>query len=233
MFDGGERPGGAGADEQPAPATEQRFTLPEIDRILEGMQQDPAGEVRAAVQRSRQLLAAARQEVALDRQPHMLSAIEQVIFLKQIPFFEGMTIEQLKVLATVCEEQCYTSGDYIYRQGEPGGVLCMVVAGRVGIEQEKGTGSFARVATIETHAYFGELNLFDCSPHPVSAIALQDSLILRLQREPLVALMRQNPDLPLRLIGVLSRRLRETNDRIAVLTRTRPPELEKLYTQFE
>jgi CRP-like cAMP-binding protein len=55
---------------------------------------------------------------------------------------------------------------------------------------------------------------------------------LRLRREPLIALARQHPDLSLALINVLSQGLRDANDRIADLTRSKPKELHKLYDAF-
>ena len=123
-------------------------------------------------------------------------------------------------------------GARLFEQGDPGGVLYLVVSGRVGIEQEKRKGSSARLATVEAHSYLGETDFFDNNIHTNSAIAIQDSLTLRLRREPLIALARQHPDLSLELINVLSARLREANDRIAGLARTRPRELHKLFDQF-
>jgi CRP-like cAMP-binding protein len=57
--------------------------------------------------------------------------------------------------------------------------------------------------------------------------------VLRLGREPLIALARQYPELSLELINVLSASLRTAHERIAELTRTKPRELHKLYDQFE
>ena len=108
------------------------------------------------------------------------------------------------------------------------GALYVIVSGRVGIEQEKQKGQ-ARLATLETQAYFGEMTLFENSPRSATAVALQDTLTLRLRREPLIALARQYPDLSLELIKVLSDRLRQANRRIAELTRSRPRELQKIY----
>jgi CRP/FNR family transcriptional regulator, cyclic AMP receptor protein len=159
----------------------------------------------------------------------MLSAIERVLFLKEVPFFQGMTVEQLRVLAEVCEEEFFSAEARLFVEGDPGGVLYVVVSGRVGIEQEKRTGSFARLATVEAGSCLGEADFFDAVPRTTSAIAIQDTLALRLRREPLIALARQHPDLSLELINVLSVRLREANDRIAELTRPRPRELHKLY----
>jgi len=162
----------------------------------------------------------------------MLSDIDKVILLKAVPFFQGMSIEQLRVLAHVCEEEFFPAETRLFNQGDPGGVLYVVVSGRVGIEQEKRKGSFARLATVEAHSYLGEADFFDDNLRTNSAIAIQDTLTLRLRREPLIALARQYPELSLELINVLSVRLREANNRIAELTRTHPRELHKLFDQL-
>lgn len=162
----------------------------------------------------------------------MLSIIDRIIFLKEVPFFQGMTIDQLKVLASFCEEKFFEKDTRIFKNEDPGGVLYVVVNGRVGIEQEKRAGSFARLADADAYSYFGEVNFFDNSPRSMSAIAIRDTLILQLRREPVIELARQNPNLALELINALSRRLRTNNDRLAELTRSQPRQLDKLYNKF-
>ena len=164
----------------------------------------------------------------------MLSTVERIIFLKEVPFFQSLKFDQLKVLAGVCEEELFEEDAQIFEQGDPGGTLYVVINGRVGIEREgKRKGSFKRLATIEAHSYFGEMSLFDESPRSAAAIAIQDTLTLQLRREPLIALIRQYPDLSLELINVLSQRLRAANDQIVQLTRSKPRELQKLYDRLD
>jgi HEAT repeat protein len=209
------------------------FSVQEIEQLLAAVLVSPLDEIRVAGQAANRVMAGVRlKDLALEENI-VLSTIEKIIFLKEVPFFQGMTIDQLKVLANVCEEEFFKEDVRIFHQGDPGGVLYVVVSGRVGIEQEKRKGSFARLATMGPHTYFGEMNLFDNSPRSASAITLQDTLTLRLRREPLIALARQYPSLSLELINVLSARLRETSDRVADLTRTRPRELHKFYDKFE
>ncbi len=223
----------------PTAAPQVGLLLSEVEAMLDSACVDPAKEVRLAAQAAKRVIATGGIQTGLPmveggiQEGALLSTIEKIIFLKEVPFFGGMTIEQLRVLANVCEEEFFPADTRLYNEGDPGGVLYVVVNGRVGIEQEKRKGSFARLANIEAHSYFGEMNLFDNSPRTTSAVALQDTLTLRLRREPLIALARQHPDLSLELINVLSQRLRETSDRVADLTRTRPRELHKLYDQFE
>ena len=215
------------------PKMGQQLTLTQIIEMLHLALKDPHHDVNLTAQRVRVMLVE-DEDNSKQKEYAMLSIIEKIIFLKEVPFFEGMTVDQLKVLANVCEEKFFTEDSRLYNQGDPGGVLYVVVNGRVAIEQEgKRKGSFKRLQTIDPHSYCGEMNLFDNSPYDSSAVAIQDTLTLRLRREPLIILIRQNPSLSLELINVLSQRLREANQRVAGLTQTRPRELHKLFDQFE
>ncbi len=163
----------------------------------------------------------------------MLSTVEKFTFLKEVPFFQSLTADQLEALAAECEEGWFAEDTTIFAQGDPGGALYVVVSGRVGIDREKRKGSFVHLATIGPNSYFGEMSLFDDSPRSTSAIALQDTLTLRLRREPLVELARHDPSLSLELIKVLSQNLRAANERIAEMTHSRPREINKLYDALE
>ncbi len=165
--------------------------------------------------------------------PTMLSTIEKVIFLKEVPFFSGMTVTQLRALAGIAEEVSFQGDEMIFREGEPGTSLYVIVNGRVGIEHAaEGSSSVARLATLEPRHYFGETSIFDQSPRSASAIAVGQTLLLSIRREPLVALVENNPTLALELIRVLNRRLRETNEQLASRTKARPRELQKFYDKF-
>ncbi|MBN1888042.1 MAG: HEAT repeat domain-containing protein [Thermoflexales bacterium] len=218
------------------------FAPADIEAMLTASLLDPVEDVRLAAQMARQVMDAgsldARFQSIKDlkqnqREDNLLSPIEKIIFLKEIDFFQGMTVDQLRALANVCEEELVEKDARIFNEGDPGGVLYVVVNGKVGIELEKRAGSFARLTDVGAHACFGEMSLFDNSPRSASAMAIQDTLVLKLRREPLIALARQNPELSLELINVLSRRLREANELIAERTRSRPRELHKLFDQFE
>lgn len=218
----------------PTPSTQRLLTLQEIESMLKVSLVDPVADVRIAARAANRMTAGLRVTDVVQEEETVLSTIERVIFLKEVPFFESMTIDQLKVLANVCEEELFEKDTRLFEQGDPGGTLYVVVNGRVAIEREgRRKGSFVRLATIEAHSYFGEMTLFDKGPRSAAAVAIQDTLALRLRREPLLVLVRRYPDLSMELINVLSQRLRASNDRIAQLTRSMPRELQKLFDQFD
>ncbi|MFN8474507.1 MAG: HEAT repeat domain-containing protein [Anaerolineae bacterium] len=219
--------GGTGSE------TEAILSRAHIESLLDAAQDDTEVDVREAARAAQRALALKVSPETISHGGVMLSTIERVIFLKQVPFFEGLTVEQLRVLANVCDERTYAQDSQIYNAGDPGGVLYVVVDGKVGIEHEKRGGSVARLATVGSNSYFGEMDLFDDHPRSTSAVAVEATHVLELRREPLVALSRQYPDMSLELIKVLSARLREANDRIVELTRSRPRELNRLYDKLD
>ena len=213
----------------------QLISLPEAQELISAAQNDPSREVCNAA------LAAARLASQPTKKPSQgelmtasLSVIERIIFLKQVTLFQSMTIDQLKVLASICEDEYIAQDTVIFKESDPGGVVYVVVTGRVGIEREGDRkGSIVRLATLETRASFGEMNLFENSPRSANAFAIEDSLLLKVRAEPFVALIRQHPDISFELIKVLNVRLREANDQIAHLTRATPRQLQKLYDKLE
>lgn len=145
-----------------------------------------------------------------------LSTVERVIFFKEVPLFEGLTFEQLQILAKVSEEYAYDEGTVVFAEQDVGDALYIVVSGCVSIEQTgKQEGEVVFVGTRSSRQYFGELAIFDEEPRSASVIAIEPTLLLSLHRAPLVALIREDSDLALELIRVLSLRLREAHRQVA------------------
>ena len=67
----------------------------------------------------------------------------------------------------------------------------------------------------------------------MNAIAVEDSLLLKLRAEPFQTIIHQHPEMSAELLKVLSMRLREADDQIAHLSRSTPRQLQKLYDRLE
>ena len=210
--------------------------MPALKSLMEESVNHPDEPVRLMVQGVLQKLAWPESDSfdasAPEEDVMPLSTIDRMIVMKEVPFFRNIPIGQLEMLAVVCEEKRYTKGEFVFQKSDSGGILYIVVEGEIGIQQEKRGGS-ALLATVKKSSYFGEVTFFDNTPQTNSAVATADSLVLQLQRGPIINLTTQNPELALELINVLSQRMREASDRLADTARSRPRELHKLYDQFE
>jgi CRP-like cAMP-binding protein len=212
------------------PADTPLFSRDEIQVMLGAALVDSDPNVRVASRAARRILEGEDVlQAAQTTEEHVLSLVERIIFLKGVPFFAEMTVNQLAIVATVCEEELFKEDTVIFGENTPGGTLYVVVSGNVGIErQDKATRTSARLRTVEAKSYFGESTFFNNSPTTTSAIAIQNTFVLRLRYEPLVALMQEYPDLSLRLIEVLSQRIRKSREKLADLSRQDQDDVKKV-----
>jgi CRP-like cAMP-binding protein/HEAT repeat protein len=204
------------------------------DAWLSAWQTDPVPVVQEAARTTaRRLDMETKMEDTMEMAgPIALSAVERAIFLKQVPFFDGMTVDQLRTLAGIVEEQYYEQGERIYAEGDPGDTLYVMVSGRVGIERSPKRGRVQRLETLTSRQYFGERTIFDGAPQENRAVAVDAVHLLAIRREPLLALIRRAPDLSLSLVTVLSQRLRDADAKLAARTRTKPDQVMKLYDKL-
>lgn len=222
----------APAAPQPEPAPDM---FPKLKVVLESLQNSPEDALRQVAQETLQKLGVPEPDplAVLDApgsgQP--LSTVDRMALMKELPFFRNFPVSQLETLAEVCEEKAFAKGECVYPKGAAGGILYIVISGEVGIEQEK-QGRKVLLANHKKASCFGEGTFFDNSAQTTTAVAVADSRLLELQRAPIIQLTTQDPALALELINVLSQRIRETDDRLADVARSRPRELHKLYDQF-
>jgi CRP/FNR family transcriptional regulator, cyclic AMP receptor protein len=185
----------------------------EIRAILESTPSRQAPVTRSTAGIALAQLGETERRLAMERS--MLTMIERVIFLKQVPVFGAMTVERLRILASISEEQECTAGQRIIAEGEPGDALYIIVSGRVSIQRQahKAVGAIAQLAELGPREYFAEMALFDDEPHSADAVALTPTDLLLVRRGPLIALIRRYPDMVFGFFKVLNQRLREANAR--------------------
>ena len=165
----------------------------------------------------------------------MLSIEEKSHFLRDVSAFESLSEEQIKVLAGICEDLTFEAGSQIFKQGDVGASLYIVVDGLVGIEREvTDETDTVSLTMVKPHQYFGEMSLFYDAPRSITTTAIKDTMTLRIRREAFVDFARQYPDLLIELNQVLRQRLVEAYDKISEVTRNRKPrELRKLYDKLD
>ena len=136
--------------------------------------------------------------------------------LRPIPLFADLSDEELTRIAELCETTSHESGEYIFREGEPGNRLFIIVEGGVRISREiPGAGEEA-LAVLKRGALFGEMAVFDRSERSSDAISHGGTTVLTISRAEFEMLLDFNRALAYKLlwamVRMLSGRLRNTND---------------------
>lgn len=142
--------------------------------------------------------------------------------LKNVPIFQLCDDDELRELALQLESREYVSGQTIFKAGEPGGELHVVLAGKVETSVVDEDGRHVVLALFEPGDMFGELSLLDGDPRSASAVAVAATKTCVVDREDLVILFTKRPHAAIDVLTVLSRRLRAT-DQILRQRTTRNP----------
>jgi CRP-like cAMP-binding protein len=138
--------------------------------------------------------------------------------LRQVALFATLDDAELDQVAEICKEQSYHPGKTIFKEGEPGNRLFLILEGDVRISRDiPGSGEEA-LAILKPGACFGEMAVFDRSERSTDAISNGGCRLLTISRADLEIVLDLNPDLAgkvLRaMVRLLSIRLRATNDNL-------------------
>jgi CRP-like cAMP-binding protein len=107
-------------------------------------------------------------------------------FLGRVPIFESCTPEEISSIAAVAQEHSYAPGQIIVTQGTPGQAFYL----------------------------FGEMSLLDSAPRSATIRAIDETRCLMLSSWDFKGLIERSPSIAIKLLEVLSRRLRVADERL-------------------
>ncbi len=135
-----------------------------------------------------------------------VSIMERLLFLRRVPLFTGLTPADLRQVATLAGEQVFPADQLIAKQGEPGEVMYIIVAGEVRVVVDG-----REIARRQRGDIVGEMALLSQEPRHADLIAAGEVRVLSLDQASFESLLRDRPDVSLAVMRVLCARLREAN----------------------
>jgi CRP/FNR family cyclic AMP-dependent transcriptional regulator len=136
--------------------------------------------------------------------------------LAHVELFAGLEKKDVQLLANACRERNYSAGSRLIKQGDTGVGLYVITAGTVHITKEIDPDkSELDLGTVGPGNVLGEMSLLDDLPRSANVTAVSDVTALLLPVWEFRTTLRNHPDIALRLLSTLSRRLRkaESNSR--------------------
>ena len=130
--------------------------------------------------------------------------------------FEGLSTGDLDVIRPAIRRRSFARDSYVFREGDPGSHLYVVVHGRVKIARVSVGGGEVVFALVGPGEVFGELALFaPDGERTADAQALEPTNCLVLNRDAVVRLLMGHPDMLLRMISWLTAYIRRKDAAIA------------------
>ncbi|WP_005035402.1 Crp/Fnr family transcriptional regulator [Holophaga foetida] len=137
-------------------------------------------------------------------------------FLTDSLLFRNLDETERAQVLIIGQVHTYQPDEVIFREGDPGDGMFIVIKGTVRISRQSATGEEA-LAVLEPNAFFGEMALIDYMPRAASAIANETCDLFFIPLKDLRALIETHHQIALKVLfalcEVLTQRLRETNDR--------------------
>ncbi len=138
--------------------------------------------------------------------------------LKKISLFENLSEGDLEKILAVCVKQTFPKDAVIFKEGDPGGRCYIVTSGAVRVSKFVPNIGEEALAVLKRGDYFGEMALIDNFPRSANAITNEDTDVFYIKKMDLDKVMAEDRELGCKLLWTftktLSRRLRETNDKL-------------------
>lgn len=147
---------------------------------------------------------------------------EHVTWLEGAELFRSLKPVALQRIARVTQEVTFDAGAPIFRHGDPGDKLWLLLEGKVRIARDLHGLGEETLAILSAGQMFGEMALLDESPRSADAWAHTSCRLLTVPKDGFDDLLFTDRDLAYEvlwsMVRMLTSRLRETNDKLALLS---------------
>ncbi len=132
--------------------------------------------------------------------------------LAEIQFFELHDEEDRKALARLIDQIDFKAGSRLFETGDRGDELYIVRSGKVEIFIRNVAGEKIVLTEAGPGDLFGELSMLDQGPRTATAVALEDTELIVLNRDNLLLFFQKKPDAALDMIAAMGAMIRKADD---------------------
>jgi CRP-like cAMP-binding protein len=143
------------------------------------------------------------------------SAQERAGLLARVPVLADLPSEDLEQISEVAHPRRFAAGEIVFREGDASTTCYIVRSGRARAVREHPDGRQLALATFGPGDIFGELAMFDDERRSATVETLDSVEAVAVAGSDMRRLLREHPDIAVKLVIALGRRLREANERLS------------------
>jgi CRP/FNR family transcriptional regulator, cyclic AMP receptor protein len=137
-----------------------------------------------------------------------------VALLAQVPVFETLAEADLARVVDVAVPRRFEANRVIFREGDASDTCYIVRTGHARAVREHADGRTISLAHFGPGDIFGELAMFDDERRSATVETLDEVQAIAILGSDMRRLLREHPDIAVKLVISLGRRLREANERL-------------------
>jgi CRP/FNR family transcriptional regulator len=143
------------------------------------------------------------------------SALSAIELLRSVPLFADLEEGELERFSHVAVPRSFPAGTRVFHEGDSSDACYIVSEGNFRVTREHSDGRAITLATLGPGEIFGELAMLDGDKRSASAESITDGTLLALPANDVRSLLARNPEIALKLVAGLVRRLRAANARLS------------------
>jgi CRP-like cAMP-binding protein len=140
---------------------------------------------------------------------------DKILHLKNIEIFADLSVNELAAVASVTEEAAFDEMEIVFREGEIGDTLFLVLEGEVAVIKDCNADREFELDSIGPGDYFGEMALFGDDRRSATIRVKKTARFLTLNKQELQEIVREYPQIALHVCRVLSMRIRRLHGKIS------------------
>jgi CRP-like cAMP-binding protein len=144
-----------------------------------------------------------------------MSPGKSIELLSRVPLFSELSREELEPISRVSVARSFPAGVRVFHEGDHSDACYLVRKGDLRVTREHPDGRAITLATLGPGDIFGELAMLDRQARSASVETLTDAELVALPAADFRRLLSERPEISVKLITALTKRLRETNERVA------------------
>ena len=137
-----------------------------------------------------------------------LKKVAVVNTLRSCQLFTGLPLPDLENIAEVTVVKSLEKNDYLFHEGDPAHGFYVVQRGAVNVHRVSAAGKEQIIHVFRAGESFAEVALASATGYPADARALEPTQVLLVQKAGILALLKRQPELALRMLGSMSSHLR-------------------------
>lgn len=140
---------------------------------------------------------------------------ETIALLRRVPVFSALAVDDLERVARVAMQRRFEAGEVVFKEGDEGSTCYIVRSGRARAIREHPDGRSITLAHFGPGDIFGEMAMLDGERRSATVETTDATEAIAILSTDMHRLLREYPDISVKLIAALGQRLRETNERLA------------------
>jgi len=145
--------------------------------------------------------------------------------LRHVPLFALLDDEEIAILAKQVEMKKFAPRQRIYKMGEPGGRAYILMDGRVRVTMVDDDQQEVVVDEPGHGEFFGFAAMLEQTPHQTTAIALEETTCVEVDRDDIAVLLHKKPMAGMDMLAVLGRQFHASQQLVRVRASRNPNEI--------